>query len=289
MLLRAIHRTVYRYPVPSTDSHNEVRLQPLDDEWQTCREFHLRVAPWTKVYSYGEPGGLVHHFGLRSPHPTLEIVGEAVVETHLENPFEGLNFLQPDFDFYSREVVRHGYAEFLGESPYVVLNEEVHKIADLVLKESNGTAADFLRRLTDWIYRTLEYDTDVTHVHSKLHEILAIRAGVCQDFAHLMIACCRIVGIPSRYVSGYLLVHGEDGLRGDHATHAWIDCLMPDDRWLSLDPTNNLLANDRYIRIHTGRDYSDVTPTRGVYIGLPASDLAVSVRVDIVDALSPIS
>ena len=288
MILRAIHRTAYRYSMPSIDSHNEVRLMPLNDMSQSCSEFHLRVHPATKVFSYPEPGGTVHHFGLRSAHPYLEIVAEAVVETNLENPYAGLNLLEPDWDFYDLEVTRQDYAEFLTESPYVTLNEEVRQIATRVRADSNGAAADFLRRLTSWIYVSLDYDTDVTHVHSKLDEILAIKAGVCQDFAHLMIAFCRSIGIPSRYVSGYLFVHGEDGLRGDHATHAWVDCLLPSGRWLSLDPTNDLLANDRYIRIHTGRDYSDVTPTRGVYVGVPASELSVSVRVDMVNVPSPI-
>jgi len=284
MVLRAIHRTAYRYSMPSIDSHNEVRLMPLTDDSQSCSEFQLRVNPTTKVFSYDEPGGVVHHFGLRSAHPFLEIVAEGVVETFLENPYEGLNLLDPDFSFYELESTKQQYAEFLTESPYVSLNDEVAEIAQAAKSESNGAAADFLRRLTRWIYESLEYDTDVTHVHTKLNEVLALRAGVCQDFAHLMIACCRRLGMPARYVSGYLFVHTDDDLRGHQATHAWVDCLLPSGRWLSLDPTNDLLANDRYIRIHTGRDYSDVTPTRGVYVGVPASELSVSVRVDLVDS-----
>ncbi len=288
MILRAIHRTLYCYPIPAFDSHNEVRLMPLDDATQTCIEFHLRVQPDTKVYCYGEPGGVVHHFGLRDSHSMLEIVAEAVVETVLVNPYEGLNLLDRDLDFFALDSTKQDFAEYLVASPFIIINEEVQSIANSVLLESNGSTADFLRRLMEWIYQSLAYDPDATQVHTKLRDVLEIKAGVCQDFAHLMIACARSLGIPSRYVSGYLFVHGDDGLRGDHATHAWVDCLLPDGRWLALDPTNNLLANERYIRIHTGRDYSEVAPTRGVYVGVAAAELAVSVRVDKVNLPAPI-
>ncbi len=261
---------------------------PLNDASQTCIEFRLSINPHCRVFSYDEPGGTVHYFGVRSAHPLLEIVAEALVETHLENPFEGLNLLEHDWDFYELKSTRQANAEFLAESPYITLNDEVREIATQVRQTSNESVADFLLRLARWIHVSLTYDPDATHVHTKLHEVLVIRAGVCQDFAHLMIACCRILGIPSRYVSGYLFVGGADGMRGEQATHAWLECLLPDGRWLAVDPTNDLLPNDRYVAVHTGRDYSDVTPTRGVYVGTPAKSLDVSVSVDRLDVCSPV-
>lgn len=262
---------------------------PLIDASQTPKEFHLRIHPFAKVFLYEEPGGIVHHFGTRQAHPSLEIVAEAVVETHLQNPFVGINFTDPDWSFYDQESTKQGYAEYLSPSPYIAFGDEVMSIAQGVRSNTNDAVFDFVSKLSKWIHDNLDYDPVATHVHSKLDEILQLKAGVCQDFAHLMIACCRMMGIPSRYVSGYLYCGHEEVLRGDHATHAWVDCLMPDGRWLALDPTNELLANDRYIRIHTGRDYSEVTPTRGVYVGLPASELTVSVRVDMVNLSATIS
>ncbi len=105
------------------------------------------------------------------------------------------------------------------------------------------------------------------------------------DFAHLIwkSRAAGRWGVPARYVSGYLYVAGVEGLRGEQATHAWVECLLPSGRWLGVDPTNDVLVNDRYIAVHSGRDYSDVTPTRGVYIGTPAKSLDVSVQVDRVD------
>jgi len=288
MILRATHKTLYSYSMPSIESHNEVRLMPLNDWTQSCIEFHLRVNPHCRVFSYEETGGTVHYFGVRSAHPILEIIAEAVVETKLENPFDGLNLIEPDWQFYQLHSTLQDNAEFLSESPYVVCNQEVQDIANGVRDSSNDTVVDYLLKLAHWIHEALTYDTDATHVHTKLHEVLEVKAGVCQDFAHLMIACCRSMGVPARYVSGYLYVGGTDGMRGEQATHAWLECWLPNGKWLAIDPTNDLLVNDRYVAVHTGRDYSDVTPTRGVYIGTPAKSLDVSVSVDRLDVLSSV-
>jgi len=274
--------------MPSIESQNEVRLMPLTDESQRCIEFKLRIDPPCKVFSYDEPGGTVHYFGVRSAHPLLEIVAEALVETSLSNPFDGLNLIEPDWHLYEAGAIRQANAEFLVESPYVPVNGEVRQIAETVRKNSNGAVSDFLRRLGTWIHDSLTYDPDATHVHTKLEEVLQLRAGVCQDFAHLMIGCCRSQGVPARYVSGYLFVGGSAGMRGEQATHAWLECMLPSGKWLAIDPTNDLLVNDRYIAVHIGRDYTDVTPTRGVYIGTPAKSLDVSVNVDRLDICSTV-
>lgn len=280
MLLAAVHRTLYRYPVPATDSHNEVRLMPLTDACQTCHSFRLRVAPHARVHHYREPAGTVHHFTLREPHSTLEVEGTAVVETHLSDPLHGVNLVTPDLDHYSQESVRQAYAEYLAPSPYVGIHPEAAEIAEVTRRRSNGSVADFAIVLNRMLHELLEYDPDVTHVHSTVEEVLRLRAGVCQDFAHAMIAICRAIGIPARYVSGYLYYRISEPVRGAQATHAWVEVPLPDGRWFAMDPTNNLLANDHYIRVHTGRDYRDVAPTRGVYVGLPAETLEVSVTVE---------
>jgi transglutaminase-like putative cysteine protease len=139
MILRATHRTLYSYSMPSIESHNEVRLMPLTDSVQTCLDFRLKVSPQCKVFSYDEPGGTVNYFGVRYAHPLLEIVAEALVETRLENPFEGLNLLEPDWTEYGNHVAQD-QAEYLSESPYVTVNEEVRAIANEVRVTSNGSA-----------------------------------------------------------------------------------------------------------------------------------------------------
>jgi transglutaminase-like putative cysteine protease len=289
MILRAVHKTLYSYSMPSIDSHNEVRLMPLSDENQTCLGFDLKIHPRTRVLSYDEPGGTVHYFGIRAAHPTLEIAAEAEVHTLIEDPFEGVNLITPDWAWIDEPHTKQTNAEFLVESPYIAFSADLREIAARARRNSDGIIAGFILNLSEWIHKSLRYDPDATHVHSKLDEVLTLRAGVCQDFAHLMIGCCRHVGLPARYVSGYLYVGGAVELKGEQATHAWVECRLPSGRWLAVDPTNNLLVNDRYIAVHTGRDYTDVTPTRGVYVGAPATSLDVTVQVDRLESSVPTS
>ncbi len=281
MILRATHTTLYEYASPAFESHNEVRLMPIDNGDQRVVDFKISVDPYTPVFSYDKPGGVVHHFGIRPRHDRLQIVADAMVETFRENPFEKVNLIEDDFDFYRSEEIRQRNVEFLSPSPYIQPNKGAEQIATEAFADRPPSTASYLLALSRLLYGSLTYDPNATHVHSTLDEVITGRAGVCQDFSHLMIACARSQGIPARYVSGYLYVEKDDkGIRGDEATHAWVECLMPDGRWAGFDPTNNLLASDRYIKIHIGRDYSDVTPTKGIYVGTPAAKLEVLVHVE---------
>jgi transglutaminase-like putative cysteine protease len=283
MILEAVHRTIYRYPSPARESHNEVRLMPLTDDSQVCHAFKLTVVPPATVFSYANIGGTVHYFNVREYHEVLTIEGRATVETLRSNPFEALDMLDNDWSFYSSDATLQGYAEFLADSPYAKQTGESRDIGHRARKSSTSIV-NFLLTLNSTINDLLAYDQDVTNIHSTVEEVLSGRAGVCQDFAHVAITCCRTQGIPTRYVSGYL--YGGDGIRGEQATHAWLECLLPSGQWLSLDPTNDIVANDHHIRVHLGRDYGDVSPTRGVYVGPPLSKLEVSVSVKEVAAVA---
>jgi transglutaminase-like putative cysteine protease len=139
-----------------------------------------------------------------------------------------------------------------------------------------------LRQLTSALFNTFEYTPRSTRVDSPIDDALKSRQGVCQDFAHIMIALVRGLGVPCRYVSGYLFHRATDHDRSsDGATHAWVEALLPDLGWVGFDPTNDLIAGDRHVRVAIGRDYVDVPPTRGVYQGVSAvkSELAVAVTV----------
>lgn len=275
MILRALHRTTYRYPFASRESHNEVRLQPLSGPDQHCLSFSLDVEPAAKVFSYEEQGGTVHHFVVRTPHTTLTITAETTVETLLANPFEGLNLIESDWDRLG--LLSDRYPEFLASTPRVPVLDAAREIAESV--PVVGSVAKYAVDMGERIHDMLSYDTDATHVHTPLSYVIEHRAGVCQDFAHLMLACLRAKCIPARYVSGYLY-SGPEGLRGDGATHAWVECVLPGGRWLGLDPTNRCLVSDHHIRVHTGRDYDEVPPTRGIYTGPAAERLEVSVSVE---------
>lgn len=278
MFLKALHRTTYRYPFASRESHNEVRLMPLEGSEQRCLAFDLRIEPGAKLFSYVEQGGTVHHFVVRTPHTALTIQAETTVETLLENPFEGVNLVENDWAEEARLAER--YPEFLASTPRVPVLDAAREIANAV--PVRASVARYAIDLSDRIHALLSYDPDATHVQTSLAFVIEHRAGVCQDFAHLALACLRARGIPARYVSGYLY-SGEEGLRGDSATHAWVECVLPGGRWLGIDPTNRCLANDHHIRVHTGRDYDEVPPTRGIYTGPAAERLEVQVSVSRVE------
>lgn len=279
MRLRVFHRTAYGYPSPVTDSHNEVRLMPLTDADQTCLDFQLTVRPSTPVYHYAEPGGTVHHFGIRAPHSELEITAEAHVETRLTNPFATLDLVGDDGTFYQSEELRQEFAEYLSPTRYVQEEPGIASLAQAVRPEAGPSVASYLIAATHLVHDTLEYVPGATDVQTTLAEVLRERRGVCQDFAHVMLALCRHRGIPSRYVSGYVYATSGKSLRADQATHAWVECLLPNRQWRGFDPTNNLLVNDQYIKIHLGRDYADVPPTRGVFRGPATNALQVQVQV----------
>ena len=247
---------------------------PLEGDEQRCLAFELSVEPTTNVFSYVEQGGTVHHFVVRTPHTALTIQARTTVETLLDNPFEGLNLLEADWD--AEVALAERFPEFLASTPRVPVLDAAREIAAAV---EGPSVAAWAIALGERIHDMLAYDTDATHVNTPLSYVIEHRAGVCQDFAHLTLACLRARGIPARYVSGYLY-SGAQGLRGDQATHAWVECVLPGGRWLGIDPTNRCLANDHHIRVHTGRDYDEVPPTKGIYTGPAAERLEVSVTVE---------
>jgi transglutaminase-like putative cysteine protease len=287
VIYRIRHTTEYLYPAPVRNSHNELRLMPLSDSWQTCRRFELHVEPETRLFTYELPDGHVHHFSHRLPHHSLKITANSEVESIKSNPFAYLDLIGDDAAFYRQTSLYNNFCEFLDPSERVpndrYIQIECEQIAASVKIEAlSCSTASFLIALTKLLKREFRYEPGSTHVHTKIEEIFIYRRGVCQDFAQVMLAVCRNQGIPARYVSGYLYT-GHNGLVSNDATHAWVECLLPDGHWHGFDPTNDMVVNDAYIRTHTGRDYSDVAPVRGIYKGPAATKLDVMVTVERVD------
>ena len=168
--------------------------------------------------------------------------------------------------------------DFLQSSQFVDLRPDVWRLAiDATLGVTDvWQAAVQVMRFID---AEFEYQPKVTSVNSGLTEVLAKRSGVCQDFTHVMIGMCRSLKIPARYVSGYLYNGPTDELEGSQASHAWCEVFVPDHGWLALDPTNNQQADERYIRVAVGRDYSDIVPVQGTYRGSAAKAMTVEVNV----------
>jgi len=280
MYYSILHKTRFRYSAPVRESITEVRMQPRSEGAQRCLSFKLQTTPAARVFSYTDSfGNIVHHFDLPAPHRQTTITAEAVV---LLPPAPWLPESLPveAWDELDDLTAAEDHWDFLAPSAFA---RPTPLLADLAREVNARRRADplsLLRDLNAHISDIFEYAPDHTEVDSPIDVALEARKGVCQDFAHIMIALVRPLGIPCRYVSGYLYHRREDHDRSaQDATHAWVETLLPGLGWVGFDPTNNLIAGERHIRTAVGRDYADVPPSRGVYKGRAESSLEVGVKV----------
>ena len=282
MLLEVRHVTQYHYAEPVRESVMEVWMQPQKGIRQRLVSFELELDPAAQLFSYADPfGNAVYHFDVPQPHDRLNIVARSAVETQAPPPLpDALD--QGEWDRLRSDFVRGENFDFLThhgfaiETPALRAYVAQHELDELRRRDPLTA----VRRLSETIYASFAYEAGVTHADSPIDQALEAGRGVCQDFAHIMIAICRSWGIPARYVSGYLFTDRQAGDRSDpDATHAWVEVFLPSTRWIGLDPTNNVEAGERHIAAAVGRDYNDVPPSRGVYKGEAESQLAVGVSV----------
>ena len=282
MFLEIRHITRYKYAVPVRESVMELWMQPQKSVRQRLISFDLDLDPPSKMFSYADSfGNAVYHFDVPQPHDRLTITARAAVESH-PPPSLPRELDLGEWDRMRSDALRgetfdflhpHGFAR---ETEALRRYETDHDINGL--RQLDPLTA--LLALNKTIYDSLEYEAGVTRADSPIDDVLKSRKGVCQDFAHVMIAICRSWGVPARYVSGYLFTDRKHGDRSDpDATHAWVEVFLPSLRWIGLDPTNNSIAGERHIACAVGRDYSDVPPSRGVYKGKAESQLDVGVSV----------
>lgn len=264
------HTTEYHYPEPAWDSFNEVRLHPTNEVRQSVRSFHLNVTPEAEISSFKDYfGAIVHQVHVHEQHQHLLISAHAIVETH------AVTMPQPAPFSVLREV-RRGYQEYLVPSPRVPGGDwpEIFEVARPGPKDD---LPGFLSDLNTYLHGRFTYDGKATTVSTPLAEFARLNRGVCQDYTHAMLGILRQLGVPARYVSGYLYSGGE--MIGAEATHAWVEALIPGYGWLGYDPTNNCLALEKHVKIGHGREYSDVSPVRGTYYGGGKGKLDVAVYV----------
>jgi transglutaminase-like putative cysteine protease len=282
MLLEVRHVTQYHYDRPVRESVMELWMQPQKSISQRLVSFELEVEPPAQMFSYADTyGNAVYHFDVPQPHERLTIVARSAVETQVPQPLpEALD--QGEWDRLKSDFVRGESFDFLRPHGFVV---QTPALAAFVRDKDIDDLKRYdpltsIRALSTVLYKAFDYETGVTEADSPIDHALTEGRGVCQDFAHIMIAICRSWGVPARYVSGYLFTNRDDGDRSDpDATHAWVEVFLPSLRWVGFDPTNNILAGERHVACAVGRDYSDVPPSRGVYKGEAESELAVGVTV----------
>ena len=267
MLLRICHTTRFEYQLPAYDSHNEVRMKPLEGAGQRCVEFELEITPATSAFEYDDYyGNRVHAFSIHSPHSPLIVTARSLVERIPAAQPEALPTAFGDFLLDDHARYRSEY-DFLSASRHVPFSDPMRKFFWLTKPEPNEDVAAYANRVVAFIRDQFVYEPGMTMVQSTADEILSAGGGVCQDFAHLTIGVLRLAGIPARYVSGYLApdFNGMTESIGSQASHAWLEARLPGLGWTGFDPTNGCIADERHISVAVGRDYSDVPPLRGVY------------------------
>lgn len=288
MKLKITHLTQYTYKEPVIDSVNELRLTPITDQHQTCCEHSITIDPSVELFSYTDYfGNLTHYFTLQSPHQQLLIKMDAIVETHIrEQQNESHLSFEEEYAILTSEKFQNEYAEYLMETIYTVLPPELFTFTNTAINVSQSkNTYHLLEQITQVIYTNFTYDQSATNVHTTLDKTLRLKRGVCQDYAHLMIGICRIFHIPARYVSGYHFIGDLEinQVNIQHASHAWVEAYIPLIGWIGFDPTNNGKVNLRYVKLSHGRDYSDISPVKGIYKGTNNQQLTVTVDVQYIN------
>ena len=269
--LRIRHSTGYRYRGEVTSSYNEARVTPLSTDRQVALQALVEVTPSTPTYRYWDYWGtLVDAFDLDEPHSELSVVGTSVVET--SPPLEP--FTTASWADVASYVVQDRFAELLAPTPFVPALADVAPAA-----RCSQSPAEAVEAAAGWVHDRLAYGKGATNVSTTAADALRIGSGVCQDFAHLTLAVLRGMGIPGRYVSGYLHPsHApEIGTAAVGESHAWVEAWTGD--WWGFDPTHLGPVGERHVVVGRGRDYADVSPLRGLYHGAPAEALTVSVEI----------
>ncbi len=287
MKYRVKHETTYRYSSPVTISHNQVRLVPRNTHGQQCLINRQTIAPtpqtiraWTDCFGNAAGFFLIDH-----SHRELSVIAESTV---VVDPTPHISPVHTPPWEVVRDTIRRcndpeslAAAMFVHPSPCVQISREMSDYAQVSFTPGRPLL-DAALNLTHRIFVDFTYDPTATTVSTPTGDVLHLRRGVCQDFAHLQIACLRALGLAARYVSGYLLTTpapGESKLIGADASHAWLAVWCPVYGWVALDPTNDCLPSEQHVTVAWGRDYGDVAPIKGVVLGGGTHLVGVSVDV----------
>lgn len=310
-----VHETSYRYRSPVSLSRQLLHLTPRTCPWQSCYRHQISVSPAVTCERERRDsfGNAVRELSIEFPHELLRVCAESTLDVYARLPASAvpaasrkdaadaasgsanstvaaLLAASPPWDAvrtaltYGSRPVLLDASRFQFESPHVRVKHEFVTYARSCFAAGRPLLAA-VHALMDQIHDDFAFDAEATTVATPVLEVLARRRGVCQDFAHLMLACLRSMGLAARYVSGYLLTHpppGQPRMIGADASHAWVSVYCPQGeggRWVDFDPTNNLLPDTQHITLAWGRDFADVSPLRGVILGGETHDLEVAVTV----------
>ena len=272
------HSTIYSYDSLVYDSANQIMLYPVNDDQQEVVEQQLKITgnPSVDVYTdyYGNEVGT---FTNPESHKKLKIESIVIVNVQPKLMPEDSRFNPEQWESLRQSSKKLPYINFLKQKSYQA-HEEILEATKIQQKEDTSPL-NAAKYLCNYIFENFAYIQGVTTVETTVDEIWKLKSGVCQDFAHVLSVMLRYLGIPARYVSGYICPN-KNGMRGEGATHAWVEAYLPDYGWLGLDPTNNCLVNDTHVRLAVGRNFVDCSPVKGTYKGSSLHKLEVKVTVE---------
>lgn len=285
---RIQHKTTYDYAYPVATSHHSARLKPLSSDLQTCQSFRLKVDPNTAdlIERLDYFGNAIQMFSIQETHDQLVVESDSEVEVFSQA--YDLQKLTTDCAELRRILTDIKRTELIDIKQYLYPTEITPSIPQakefgmrFFSDDVNLGAA--IRAMLTAFHEEFSFDPKATEINTPVSEVLANKRGVCQDFAHSMIASLRACGVSARYVSGYLLTHppeGEERLVGADASHAWVSIYAPEVGWIEVDPTNNLICSDQHVRVAYGRDYADVSMLNGAVTGGGEHKLTVEVTME---------
>ncbi len=286
MRLDVRYRTAFEYSERTSESQNELRACPTTDASQRLLDYRVTVEPGARVFSYIDAWGTrVDAFGIRRHHTAMAVTAEASVETR-PRP---LPTAAPRTEALKRGDFVDAHIEYLGRDRNTDWGPGVVEVAQRQLALAGPDVVGAILAIHRFVGTNLQYRPGATDVGIEVEDVLAGGAGVCQDYAHLAVAMCRSLGIPARYVSGYLFTDRDETGEvpvGDTVyvqTHAWMEAAVPGWGWLALDPTNGQVVGEHHVKIGHGRSYDDVQPLRGVFLGPAASTVTPVVEIRRVD------
>lgn len=281
MRLKIYHKTFYEYNSLVKENENELRLTPKNNVDQYVESSVIYTYPAIQLKHYDDLNfNRVHRFQINNPHKNLSIESRSIVQTRRKVDYNSL-----PYGFKHKKLIKIKGSEevypFLQNSTFIDNNQNIWKQA-VDIKNDSDDVLQTAYHIMDFIFNNFKYSSGITNVSTHANEIIKRKEGVCQDFAHAMVAYCRTLSIPARYVSGYFYDSlRNNSLRGSQASHAWVEVFIEGFGWIGLDPTNRKIVDDTYVVLAVGRDYFDVSPVSGVYYGLPQCDLNIKVKVEL--------
>lgn len=301
MIYNIYHKTEFNYQSNVTFSHNIARLKPKESEYQKLLEYSMQITP--PIYESHEFidifGNSNTHMLIREPHQSLSVIGKSKVQIFPELIDNHIEFIKSNSITYKKAIERLGKfqasdlhaKQFLFESKLIPTHSQA--IAEYAL-ESFQPDRDLFEAANEFmgrIFHDFEFMSGFSDITTPVEEIFKAKKGVCQDFAQFAISALRTIGLPAKYMSGYIETlppEGEEKLFGVDASHAWFSLYIPNAGWIDFDPTNNLIPREQHILLGSGRDYNDISPLKGVVFSSGNSDLSVMVDVRREKVLNPI-